>query len=101
MRPIRPRKNKSSMKRAMQTRKSEKAAENLFKAWTALEQGKLKTGLSLYLHAVRTYGAKFKAVETELKAAKRRGILPAGFAVPKNPAQLEKTAETSPKIKDK
>lgn len=82
-------KKNSSMKKIMQTRRAEKAAENLFRGWSALEKGNAKTGLSFYLQAVKFYGAKFNAVQLELNAAKQKGFLPSDFPIPKNAEQLK------------
>ncbi len=79
-----------AIKRIMKTRNAEKAAENLFSGWSAMEKGNIKSGLSLYLHATTLYGAKFNAVIIELDAAKRKGFLPPNFPIPRNAKELEK-----------
>jgi len=91
MLPKKPGQKKNpSMKKIMQARRAEKAAENLFRGWSALEKGNAKTGLGFYLQAARFYGAKFKAVAAELNAAKKRGLLPTDFRVPANAQGLER-----------
>ncbi len=75
----------------MKKRRQDKVAENLYKGWNALERHNVKTGLSLYLHAVTIYEGNFKAVEVELTAAKRKGFLPTNFKIPANKRELGKT----------
>lgn len=92
MRQFKPKKTvlekKNRLKEVAEKRRSEKVSENLFKGWDALERGNIKAGLSLYLHAVTIYGGNFNAVKIELNAAKRKGLLPAGFTMPTNKKQL-------------
>lgn len=90
MKPRKPEpKKRSEIRQIMKMRSSEKAAENLFRGWNALEKGDLKKGLSHYLRAITLYGVKFNAVANELSQAKQRGFLPPGFPMPRNSKELE------------
>lgn len=77
------------VKRIVELRRSEKSAEFLEAAWKSFQKKQTAKALSILYSAATVYGTKFNAILFELNAAKRKGLLPQNFQIPRNTIELK------------